>query len=182
MKTRSALLVAFMIIVPAVAMFSHRIPPDVRRSIREQVARLAVAVQPAQNDGGGQPVAGVAASVTTPAAGSDASSSFTAAPGSAASPLGAAAGSDDVTGGLARLGAVGFECRPVAGAAGAHVASCSVPLDGSGQLLRVFHVTGADAHSASAALLEDVAAWRDRARVRQAAAGPDRGGASPLRF
>jgi hypothetical protein len=48
MKTRSALLLVFMIVVPAAAMFSHRIPADVRRAIREQMGRLTAAVLPAK--------------------------------------------------------------------------------------------------------------------------------------
>jgi hypothetical protein len=83
---------------------------------------------------------------------------------------------------LTRLGAIGFECRPLAGGGGAHVASCSVPLDGSGQLMRVFHVTGGDARSAAIALLDDVASWRHRAGMQRAAAEPVGAGDRSLRF
>ena len=183
MKIRSALLVAFMIAVPAAAMFSHRIPADVRRSIRDQVGRLTAALSPPSSakeggrlaggkestSGEGPVVAGVVA--VDPASGP-------------AAPLVSAAGTDgnDVSGRLARLGAIGFECRPITGGGGEHMASCSVPLDGSGQLVRVFHVTGGDAHSAANCLLNDVVAWRDRAGLQRAAAEPARAGGQPLRF
>ena len=183
MKTRSALLILFMIAVPAAAMFSHRIPADVRRSLRQQVARLTAAVSPAQPVVGG--TGGMAA---TPAPTSEEplpaarvasqATAATAAP-QPASPRG---GGPDIAGELARLGAIGFECRPIAGGRGEHVATCSVPLDGSGQLLRVFHVTGSDARSATASLLGDVAAWRDRAGLARGAAAPAALGEQPLRF
>ena len=181
MKFRSALLVAFMVAVPAAAMFSHRIPAEVRRSIRDQMSRLPAALSPAKPaEAGGRTAGGaeppivegpvVAAAADTP-------------PGPAAPPVAAAeTDPNDVLGRLARLGAIGFECRPSAGGGGEHVASCSVPLDGSGQLLRVFHVTGSDARSAAIALLDDVGAWRDRAGLHRAAAEPARAGEQPLRF
>ena len=181
MKFRSALLVAFMVAVPAAAMFSHRIPAEVRRSIRDQMSRLPAALSPAKPAEAGRRTAGsaeppivegpvVAAAADTP-------------PGPAAPPVAAAeTDPNDVLGRLARLGAIGFECRPIAGGGGEHVASCSVPLDGSGQLLRVFHVTGSDARSAAIALLDDVGAWRDRAGLHRAAAEPARAGEQPLRF
>jgi hypothetical protein len=81
---------------------------------------------------------------------------------------------------MTELAEVGY--RPIAGGGGEHVASCSVPLDGSGQLLRVFHVTGGDAHAAANSLLDDVVAWRDRAGLQRAAAEPARAGGQPLRF
>jgi len=185
MRTRSALLLAFMIAVPAAAMFSHRIPADVRRSIRAQMGRLTAVLSPAKPD---QPAArGAAAQESevaekpgasaTPVIGSAPEPSFSG-PGLRA----AEAGADDAAGRLAQLGAIGFECRPIAGGGGAHVASCSVPLDGSGQLLRVFHVTGADARTAASSLLDDVVAWRDRAGMRRAAADPARAVEPALRF
>ena len=181
MKFRSALLVAFMVAVPAAAMFSHRIPAEVRRSIRDQMSRLPAALSPAKPAEAGGRTAGrteppiVEGPVVAAAAGTP--------PGPAAPPVAAAeTDPNDVLGRLARLGAIGFECRPIAGGGGEHVASCSVPLDGSGQLLRVFHVTGSDARSAAIALLDDVGAWRDRAGLHRAAAEPARAGEQPLRF
>lgn len=185
MRTRSALLLAFMIAVPAAAMFSHRIPAHVRRSIREQVGRLTAAVSPAKpappaaRGAAAQEsaVADEAVATAMPVIGSAPVPGFSA-PGLPA----AGSGTDNAAGRLAQLGAIGFECRPIAGGGGAHVASCSVPLDGSGQLLRVFHVTGADARTAATSLLDDVVAWRDRAGLRRAAADPARAVEPPLRF
>lgn len=179
MKTRSALLVVFMIAVPAAAMFSHRIPADVRRSLRQQVGRLTAAVSAAEPAASVDPRADAAPPTTatdplpTPRS---ASQAVAAAAPQPAAPRG---GVDGIADELARLGATGFECRPIAGGRGEHVATCSVPLDGSGQLLRVFHVTGIDARSATAALLDDVTAWRARAGLPRAATAP---GAPPLRF
>jgi hypothetical protein len=183
MKIRSALLVAFMIAVPAAAMFSHRIPADVRRSIRDQVGRLTAALTPPSSAEGGCRMAG--GKESTSAEGPVVAAAVAAGSASGpAAPLVAAAETDgnDVSGRLARLGAIGFECRPIAGGGGEHMASCSVPLDGSGQLVRVFHVTGGDAHSAANCLLDDVVAWRDRAGLPRAAAEPARAGGQPLRF
>jgi hypothetical protein len=181
MKIRSALLVAFMIAVPAAAMFSHRIPADVRRSIREQVGRLTAGLASPKSPEGGGRMADV--KEATLAEGPVAAVGTASGPGPAAALVAAPqADGSDVSGRLARLGAIGFECRPIAGGGGEHVASCSVPLDGSGQLLRVFHVTGGDARSAANCLLDDVVAWRDRAGLQRAAAEPARAGAPPLRF
>lgn len=63
---------------------------------------------------------------------------------------------------LASLGAVSFECQPLAGPDGLYSSSCRVPVDATGQLQRVFQASGHDAVSASAALLEQVLAWRQR--------------------
>ena len=176
-----------MIAVPAAAMFSHRIPADVRRSIRDQVGRLTATLTPPSSAEGGSRMAG--GKESTSAEGPVVAAAVAAGPASGpasgpAAPLVAAAETDgnDVSGRLARLGAIGFECRPITGGGGEHMASCSVPLDGSGQLVRVFHVTGGDAHSAANCLLNDVVAWRDRAGLQRAAAEPARAGGQPLRF
>ncbi len=187
MKIRSALLVAFMIAVPAAAMFSHRIPADVRRSIRDEVGRLTAALWPPRStEGGGRMADGKeSTSAEGPVVATAVAVGSAVGPASGpATPLVAAVEADgnDVLGRLARLGAIGFECRPIAGGGGEHMASCSVPLDGSGQLLRVFHVTGGDAHAAANCLLDDVVAWRDRAGLQRAAAEPARAGGQPLRF
>ena len=184
MKTRSALLVVFMIAVPAAAMFSHRIPADVRRSLRQQVGRLTAAVSPAQTVVSGTGRAEPVAATTSGEPGPDprVASQAQAPPRPVSPPAGPRAGDREIAGELARLGAIGFECRPIAGGRGEHVASCSVPLDGSGQLLRVFHVTGGDARSATASLLDDVTAWRDRVGAPSAAVAPAAAGARPLRF
>ena len=187
MKTRSALLLVFMIAVPAAAMFSHRIPADVRRTLREQMGRLTAAVSPAKPVAGHAAAAAVPGPSINPAA---VAAAPVAAPVAAVAPpapfdprpASAESGAEDVAGRLAKLGAIGFECRPLAGGGGAHVASCSVPLDGSGQLLRVFHGTGGDARSAAISLLDDVESWRHRAGLQRAAAEPVGAGERSLRF
>jgi hypothetical protein len=74
---------------------------------------------------------------------------------------------------LEALGAVAFECQPSPGTPGQHASSCRLPIDAGGQLQRVFHATGPDPTSASAALLEQVALWRRRgAPLPPAAAVP----------
>lgn len=193
MKTRSALLLVFMIVVPAAAMFSHRIPADVRRALREQMGRLTAAVlpaKPAPARAGGAAALGPAIDPPGVAAVPASAPALVAATGAVVvapapvdpRPASAESGAEDVVGQLTRLGAIGFECRPLAGGGGAHVASCSVPLDGSGQLMRVFHVTGGDARSAAIALLDDVASWRHRAGMQRAAAEPVGAGDRSLRF
>lgn len=177
MKTRSALLLAFMIIVPAAAMFSHRIPADVRRALRGRLARLAAAVMPAKTD----PATAAPAATGIPAEPGIASRPPTG-PWRSSSPAALVTTEEDVAVRLARLGAIGFECRPVAGGDGAHVATCSVPLDDSGQLLRVFSVSGGDARSATAILLDEVTAWRDRAGPQRTASEPPRTEPKPMRF
>lgn len=178
MKIRSALLLAFMIVVPAAAMFSHRIPADIRRAMRVRfgeflasVAAVTGASAPTGTGGRSSPEAArpegeQIANVATTGERSPSVNAAQAVPAPRPAPVPAVA---TVDGRLADLGAVAFECRPVAGGAGGHQATCSVPLDASGQLLRVFHATGADGPAATAALVADVAAWRGRFEPRRAA-------------
>jgi hypothetical protein len=64
---------------------------------------------------------------------------------------------------LKAAGAVSFDCQPLPGPEGLYSSSCRVPVDATGQLQRVFQATGHDPGSASAALLEQVMGWRQRA-------------------
>ena len=82
---------------------------------------------------------------------------------------------------LKAMGAVSFDCQPLPGAEGLHSSSCRVPVDATGQLQRVFQATGHDPNAASAALLEQVTAWRQRAALQPSAAatGDMDGGGSP---
>lgn len=179
MKIRSALLVAFMLVVPAAAMFSHRIPADVRRSVRARIGGFVAAVvsftaasASSGADGrpsseGAPPEGLVTPAVASTSDGAPSAGAADAVPSPRADPVPQVRAVD---GQLADLGAVAFECRAVAGGAGGHQATCSVPLDASGQLLRVFHATGIDGPAATAALIADVAAWRGRFEPRRAAA------------
>lgn len=169
MKARSALLFAFMVAVPAAAMFSHRIPTDLRRAIRDEAARLLASWMPAT---GRETVSETrrpdtrevpAAGPVVPTAGTASSAPQVPRAAAAARPaLGGGRSEQGLDARLAALGATAFDCRPVGDGAGGHVATCSVPVDASSELLRVFHATGVDAHAATAALVDDVAAWRGR--------------------
>ena len=63
---------------------------------------------------------------------------------------------------LALVGAVGFDCQPLAGGEGLHGCSCRVPVDSSGQLQRVFQAAGHDPLSAAISLREQVTSWKER--------------------
>ncbi|MGI9178245.1 MAG: hypothetical protein ACR2IT_10365 [Pirellulales bacterium] len=169
MKFRSALLFACMLIVPAVAMFSHRLPSGIRASVREAISRTAARwTSPAPSDPtpeeaqapvlGDQPAMQAAGNAAVPIA-----------PAVAAVPSPASETPHIAEGdrrqweeALGRLGAVRLDCRPLPGADGVHVASCGVALDASGQLVRVFHASGNDPAAATRALFDDVAGWKQR--------------------
>jgi hypothetical protein len=189
MKFRSALLFACMLVVPALAMFSHRVPADWRTAVRDAVSRT-VASWTTGAPADPTPVAASAAAPASPAL----PAPRPVAPPVAATPLPPRPAPPVVGGGfralpppqpaddrddarreLARLGALGIECRPLHGL---HVASCSVALDASGQLLRVFQASGPDPDAATRTLLADVTAWRSRVAAGQPAAGDPRAGAA----
>lgn len=71
---------------------------------------------------------------------------------------------------LQSIGAVSFDCQPLPGSEGLYSSSCRVPVDATGQLQRVFQASGHDPGSSSAALLEQVMAWRQRAATQPAPA------------
>ncbi len=89
---------------------------------------------------------------------------------------------NDIEKALRALGAQGIECRAVHSTAGIHVATCSVPLDATGQLMRVFHASGANSLSAERSLLAEVESWRHRtaARVRDEATTQPALGSGPI--
>jgi len=168
MTFRTTLLAVCMVSVPAVALFSHRVPAGVRASVREGTAagvawcRDAV-FGPASTvaDRGVLPErTGDRSPTREPAGTADAVM-----PSHQAGPI------DNARELLAGLGATSLECRPLPGSPGGHVASCTLPLDADGQLLRVFHATGGDPAAAFAALHAEVDQWRRRrsAPARQAA-------------
>lgn len=190
MKFRTCLLAVCMVVVPTLAMFSHHLPADTRRSVRDCV------------HGVHGWIAGTLASIGTP------SVSTAAAPDAdAESPTPAPARDsgrsdavdtatasfmdrpppalDDARRHLADLGAESIECVALAGLAGRHLASCRVPLDAERQLHRVFQTEGVGTEAALGRLLDEVAAWRQRQADRAAGAppraGPD-GRPAPGRF
>lgn len=176
MKARASLLIAFMIVVPAAAMFSHRIPADVRRSMRECSSRIVASWA------GGRPEASPTPGQTAPDRPSASEKLSAADDGASATAAAVVPRADvDVRSGmppagraedsLEALGVVGLECRPLAGGMG-HMATCSVPLDASGQLFRVFHAIGTDGSAAVETLAADIAAWRTRSPSRVAVTVP----------
>lgn len=231
MKLRTIMLVGCMLVVPAWAMFSHAVPTELRKAVRDLVmsARVAPAGPSAAAAGPamtatGQPVTLAAAGGTNPL--TDATS-LPAAPIAAAAPV--AAGAPPVAAGsrpgatgpkpviagstldanapqqppaivsqladrtrhvrdqqarelqaieaqLAQVGAIGFDCQPLAGGEGLHGCSCRVPVDASGQLQRVFQAAGHDPLTAALALRDQVTAWKDRAaRMAEPAPAPATG-------
>ncbi|MCE9631573.1 MAG: hypothetical protein K8S94_12775 [Planctomycetia bacterium] len=184
MKLRSALLVACMLFVPAVAMFSHRIPADMRKAVREAVGHgvawwqgpsQALAASPTPSVAVAAPASGGTAAIppTEPPPPVVAEAVVVEAPASQA-----AQQRRDLERRLEELGGMAFECRPMQGLGGMHVASCRVPLDTSGQLMRVFQASGAGADDATRALVSDVAAWKQRMALR----GPAGPAAAERRF
>lgn len=157
MKFRSALLVALMVIVPGLAMFSHHVPAGLAAAAR----RLLLA-----------PVLGWTASWRETSGSEATTQAARIEPAAAAEPAPTAPHAitevdrTKVRDRLREVGGMAVECRQLAGATAGHVASCRVALDADGQLQRVFQATGHDALAAERQLLEDVIAWRER-RSRQ---------------
>jgi hypothetical protein len=162
MKVRVCVLVVSMTVVPALAMFSHHVPVALRQAVRQHLRQtVADWLQPAETSGGVEAVVDVGAE----------SAPVAATPQAAAVPA-----SPPPADRLAALGAVAIDVRPLDGVAGMHVASCRVAMDAAGQLHRVFQAPGSDPGAATAALADQVEAWRDRLAARTtipgSAAGP----------
>lgn len=171
MKVRTFLLFACMIVVPGLAMFSHRVPAEVRSATRcalwdpiQTWAERWSTSDSGETLGDGN-AAAVDAEVTAgqpqerlagmvPLAADDPRSGF-----GGRSPEGAA-------GRLAALGVSAVECRPFDPQTGRHVASCRVPIDASAQLHRVFQADGGSPQEAVSSLADQVEAWRDRLAAR----------------
>jgi len=201
MKCRSLLLVACMLVVPLLAMFSHKIPSDVRAAMRrglrdglghclgrpaEAGAPAPTAAVPAVN------VVRVDSTVDspTPHARVDVLAPVTAmvpaASGDTPAPELVAQLADrsrqardqqardqrSIETRLRDLGAMAFDCQPMPGAGGLYSSSCRVPVDATGQLQRVFQATGADPLAASETLAQQVAAWRQRVVDRDPGTAP----------
>ena len=236
MKLRSLLLVSCMLIVPALAMFSHLIPAEVRAAARHSFATATsdwlgtpaeartipppaaalpqAAAQPALPVHGGEtlgflPTATVPKPTATglPPAATGLPPAATGGPAAVANPplpVGAAPEpttpplvtqladrtrqlreqqareQQAIEAQLKSAGAVSFDCQPLPGSEGLFSSSCRVPVDATGQLQRVFQASGHDPGTASAALLAQVAAWRQRMAMQQpAAAAGSTDGTSP---
>ncbi len=226
MKLRSILLVSCMLVVPALAMFSHLIPAEVRAAARRSFSAATASCLGTPAEAGTVPSPAIAASTqpASPAKAIEATGFLPAAtaptstetglppaasglppapPGGSATaagplPVGAASAAPaapatpplvtqladrtrQLRDQLARdqqaietqlksVGAVSFECQPLPGSDGLFSSSCRVPVDATGQLQRVFQASGHDPGSASAALLAQVTAWRQRMAMQQPAA------------
>lgn len=193
MKVRTSLLFVCMIVVPGLAMFSHRVPAEVRSATRcaiwEPIAAwteswTATESEPAAGERSEERVAEVPPLVSSPDRSADHPWQNSTADGGVAtaatpSPTAALAPAPDrrgpVSGRLASLGATAVECRPLDGVPGVQVASCRVAMDAAGQLHRVFQTTAATPDEAIAALAAEVERWRDRLATRSLPAAAETG-------
>lgn len=176
MKLRSFILVSCMVIVPALAMFSHHLPPlrwPSAWGMTAESPRLPDAPVTAPAASAGDAVDGGAAGGSSVAAGPGSATADRAAANDVAvavtappRPVAPAPGfdPDDATsaarGRLAALGAIGIECQPAPG--GMVLGSCRVAVDASGQLQRLFQAAAPDSATAFDSLANEVTAWRRR--------------------
>lgn len=159
MKLRSCLLLACMAIVPMVAMFSHKIPREWRAAAQRLARGEGLAAPPPRR---------VETVVEAPPPPTDAPDP---APPTSPVPTAPPAGEDlalvraSVEDKLQSLGAVSFECAPLA-STGLHRCSCRMPADPSGQLQRVFQSSNPDPVVALRNLLGQVQFWKHRLASR----------------
>jgi hypothetical protein len=169
MKFRSCLLVACMLVVPALAMFSHRIPRELRASARALVQRVLRTA--GQGVGARRWCSSLAEEATSLQGGTGTADGGpgTAPSGGTPSPRGVEGDPRDqseVHSRLVAAGAMAIECQPLPGVPGRHLASCRVALDPEGQLQRVFQAEAADPATAARDLLDQLAEWNDRRAAR----------------
>lgn len=166
MKVRTFLLFACMIVVPGLAMFSHRVPAEFRSAARSALwdPLLAWAANWTNQ--------GVAEDVRAAEPEGIAGDTAASGPGArSASGPGVEAAAPRANARLADLGGIAVECRPLDSLAGTHVASCRVAMDAAGQLHRVFQVAGRTPDEAVAALADEVERWRTRLADRASSSG-----------
>ena len=181
MKLRSLLLVSCMLVVPALAMFSHWIPMEFRAATRRGFAAATSGVLGTPAEAGTVPPPPTTPPTAVASAASPSLLPIAAQPAAAVAepatpPMVAqladrtrqvrdqqARDQQAIEAQLKAAGAVSFDCQPLPGPEGLYSSSCRVPVDATGQLQRVFQATGHDPGSASAALLEQVMGWRQRA-------------------
>lgn len=175
MKVRSCVLIACMLVVPALALFSHLMPPTVRKMMRKAGSvppRRAVPVasaspasdtvpQPVVTDTPPRPVAVVNPPPVLPLPPVQRLPAERPAPSNDV-PRSQAEWSElaDLRARLIALGATAIDCKLGPGGGQLHTCSCRVAVDTEGQLHRMFHGVGPDATVAMRALLERVEAWR----------------------
>lgn len=179
-----------MVVVPLLAMFSHKIPPAARRAARDSlwqpICRTVAGwldTEPAEpppvtvvaNPRDAVPSAPVPpafvpppSAPTEPAVKSLPTVSITA----ALVPTADAGATEK----LAHLGAVNVQVKPVDASGAVHMASCRVPVDSVGQLQRLFQATGSTPEESVQRLLDEVARWKT-----QVAAAPQPIGGTPAK-
>jgi hypothetical protein len=173
MKVRTALLFACMVIVPGLAMFSHRVPPEVRTATRcalwdpmlawvEGWSRPAVGEDDRSAGGTPREVGPATVTAAEPPRSPVHDSGGVNWDGSIATAPAAA----DATERLVGLGASAIECRSLDPTVGTHVASCRIAMDSSGQLHRVFQAAGPSPGQAVSSLADQVESWRARLAAR----------------
>lgn len=192
MKLRSALLIACLIVVPLLAMFSHKVPTASRAAIRERfwqlmIRPLASALglsatsptcpaprQAAASPPPDRPVGAVEEAFPGPPrafAGSGPTSTDRGPP--AADPLkplkpARATGRESLEARLRALGATRIDWTPGQGGDGLHRCSCRIPAEPSGQLHRIFQAAATDPVAALDNLVGQVTAWSMRSGGTQA--------------
>lgn len=153
MKCRSILLIALMVVVPALAMFSHHLPSGLPATASRLLLAPVIGWVASWREAAGSGLTARVARVESLVAGDPVPT----APQSITETDRAA-----VRDGLRDAGAVGVECRLLPGAGAGHVATGRIALDADGQLQRVFQATGHDAIAAERRLLEEITAWQER--------------------
>ncbi|MCY3014540.1 MAG: hypothetical protein NT171_07545 [Planctomycetota bacterium] len=173
MKLRSALLIACLIVVPLLAMVSHKIPAATRAAVRDKLwspivrALSPAVVQPAT----AVPAAGEPTPSIDPFSGPW--EQTTPSPSTAPPPtilvgaesslsIGEANGRESLEARLRALGATQIDCTPAQGGDGLHRCSCRIPAEPTGQLHRVFQAAAADPLVALDNLVGQVTAWSMR--------------------
>lgn len=195
MKLRSLMLVMCMVVVPFLAMFSHRFPAAVRTKahelllspLRELVSTVAQAT--AASQAADSPSAFLAADARLPGPLLAAPTGSTET-GSEPPPLEvsnqpaieapgrAAAGLAEQ---LAALGAMRLILDPATAPGQPSRGSCRLPVDDSGQLHRLFQAVGPDEQTVLADLVHQVLRWKQRMTTRPVEV-PVATQAAPLRF
>jgi hypothetical protein len=160
MRVRSLLLAVCMVVVPLLAMFSHRVPPDLVRAVRALGSKAWAAAagtgrgQTESNAVAGHPAEPIPQPPTDP-------------PPKAAEPAQSPAVAARLIEeeALVRLGATSIGCQRVPGGTGM-LATCRVAVDPAGELQRVFQAAGEDRPAALRLLLTEVETWRRRTAWR----------------
>ena len=173
MKLRSALLIACLIVVPLLAMVSHKIPATTRAAVRENLwspivrALAPAAVQPATAvPAAGEPTPSIDPFPRPweqpPPSPPTASPSTILGGAESSLPIGEANGRESLEARLRALGATQIDWTSAQGGDGLHRCSCRIPAEPTGQLHRVFQAAAADPLAALDNLVGQVSAWSMR--------------------